>query len=221
MSNNKVLSHFFSGPGATFLKQEIVSVGWQKGPIHQTIPSVKRPPNSAEKWDALLYAHGLEGDSCAEDKLERHLADAQMFDMAWMVTHNGGGAIKYDTKFVDCIFFLCRRLEQELRWRSRKLTYFQVLFSFGNAFGRGKRWAFRLSDCSKFLDDLEKVDKKVVHWLKKRDGTTCCRSHFWTHTKSVDNGFDGQANIHFCRGIEFDVDDSYEKKKNQGIGDAY
>ncbi|KAF9619365.1 hypothetical protein IFM89_006552 [Coptis chinensis] len=34
------------------------------------------------------------------DKLERHLADAQMFDMAWMVTHNGGAAIKYDTKFV-------------------------------------------------------------------------------------------------------------------------
>ncbi|KAF9588465.1 hypothetical protein IFM89_010491 [Coptis chinensis] len=36
----------------------------------------------------------------AKDKLERHLADAQMFDMAWMVTHNGGAAIKYDTKFV-------------------------------------------------------------------------------------------------------------------------
>ncbi|KAF9591833.1 hypothetical protein IFM89_008483, partial [Coptis chinensis] len=36
----------------------------------------------------------------AKDKLERHLADAQMFDMAWMVTHKGGAAIKYDTKFV-------------------------------------------------------------------------------------------------------------------------
>ncbi|MBA0870364.1 hypothetical protein Goshw_011496 [Gossypium schwendimanii] len=30
----------------------------------KTIPLVKRPPrNSAEKWDALLYRHGLEGDS--------------------------------------------------------------------------------------------------------------------------------------------------------------
>lgn len=30
----------------------------------KTVPLVKRPPrNSAEKWDALLYRHGLEGDS--------------------------------------------------------------------------------------------------------------------------------------------------------------
>ena len=30
----------------------------------KTVPFVKRPPrDSAEKWDALLYRHGLEGDS--------------------------------------------------------------------------------------------------------------------------------------------------------------
>lgn len=30
----------------------------------KTIPMVKRPPrNSAEKWDALLYRHGLHDDS--------------------------------------------------------------------------------------------------------------------------------------------------------------
>lgn len=30
----------------------------------KAVPLVKRPPrNSAEKWDALLYRHGLEGDS--------------------------------------------------------------------------------------------------------------------------------------------------------------
>ena len=30
----------------------------------KTVPLVQRPArNSAEKWDALLYRHGLEGDS--------------------------------------------------------------------------------------------------------------------------------------------------------------
>ena len=30
----------------------------------KSIPLVRRPPrNSAEKWDALLYRHGIEGDS--------------------------------------------------------------------------------------------------------------------------------------------------------------
>jgi hypothetical protein len=30
----------------------------------KTVPLVKRPArDSAEKWDALLYRHGLEGDS--------------------------------------------------------------------------------------------------------------------------------------------------------------
>ncbi|KAF9620314.1 hypothetical protein IFM89_011049 [Coptis chinensis] len=34
------------------------------------------------------------------------------------------------------------------------------------------------------LADLEKHDKNAVDWLKKRDVTTWCRSHFWSHTKS-------------------------------------
>lgn len=34
------------------------------------IPLVKRPPrNSAEKWDALLYRHGLEEDSQVSQKV--------------------------------------------------------------------------------------------------------------------------------------------------------
>lgn len=34
------------------------------------IPLVKRPPrNSAEKWDALLYRHGIEGDSQVSPKI--------------------------------------------------------------------------------------------------------------------------------------------------------
>ncbi|KAA3479154.1 GDP-fucose O-fucosyltransferase 2 [Gossypium australe] len=38
----------------------------------KTIPLVKRPPrNSAEKWDALLYRHGLEGDSQVEAMLDK------------------------------------------------------------------------------------------------------------------------------------------------------
>ncbi|CAK9324747.1 unnamed protein product [Citrullus colocynthis] len=36
------------------------------------IPLVKRPPrNSAEKWDALLYRHGIEGDSQVEAMLDK------------------------------------------------------------------------------------------------------------------------------------------------------
>ncbi|KAG7992139.1 hypothetical protein I3843_02G112900 [Carya illinoinensis] len=36
------------------------------------VPLVKRPPrNSAEKWDALLYRHGLEGDSQVEAMLDK------------------------------------------------------------------------------------------------------------------------------------------------------
>lgn len=42
----------------TSLLQSLVVVG---GKI---VPLVKRPPrNSAEKWDALLYRHGIEDDS--------------------------------------------------------------------------------------------------------------------------------------------------------------
>ncbi|PPR94983.1 hypothetical protein GOBAR_AA25681 [Gossypium barbadense] len=38
----------------------------------KTIPLVKHPPhNSAEKWDALLYRHGLEGDSQVEAMLDK------------------------------------------------------------------------------------------------------------------------------------------------------
>ncbi|KAK9101661.1 hypothetical protein Scep_025091 [Stephania cephalantha] len=38
----------------------------------KTIPLVKRPArNSAEKWDALLYRHGLEGDSQVEAMLDK------------------------------------------------------------------------------------------------------------------------------------------------------
>ncbi|KAF9619515.1 hypothetical protein IFM89_007263 [Coptis chinensis] len=53
-----------------------------------------------------------------------------------------------------------------------------------------------LSDCNRFLDDLEKVDKKAVDWLKKRDVTTWCRSHFWTYTKSehINNNFSESFN---------------------------
>ncbi|GAV87314.1 O-FucT domain-containing protein [Cephalotus follicularis] len=37
-----------------------------------TIPLVNRPPrNSAEKWDALLYRHGIEGDSQVEAMLDK------------------------------------------------------------------------------------------------------------------------------------------------------
>ncbi|EPS60947.1 hypothetical protein M569_13853, partial [Genlisea aurea] len=37
-----------------------------------TVPLVKRPArNSAEKWDALLYRHGLEGDSQVEAMLDK------------------------------------------------------------------------------------------------------------------------------------------------------
>ncbi|KAL0696525.1 hypothetical protein Bca4012_063705 [Brassica carinata] len=38
----------------------------------KTVPLVKRPPrDSAEKWDALLYRHGLEGDSQVEAMLDK------------------------------------------------------------------------------------------------------------------------------------------------------
>ncbi|XP_060206047.1 O-fucosyltransferase 36-like [Lycium barbarum] len=38
----------------------------------KTVPLVKRPArNSAEKWDALLYRHGLEGDSQVEAMLDK------------------------------------------------------------------------------------------------------------------------------------------------------
>ncbi|CAN7018583.1 unnamed protein product [Brassica rapa subsp. trilocularis] len=38
----------------------------------KTVPFVKRPPrDSAEKWDALLYRHGLEGDSQVEAMLDK------------------------------------------------------------------------------------------------------------------------------------------------------
>ncbi|KAF3963006.1 hypothetical protein CMV_012549 [Castanea mollissima] len=38
----------------------------------KAVPLVKRPPrNSAEKWDALLYRHGLEGDSQVEAMLDK------------------------------------------------------------------------------------------------------------------------------------------------------
>ncbi|KAM6585481.1 hypothetical protein CsatB_012483 [Cannabis sativa] len=38
----------------------------------KTVPLVKRPSrNSAEKWDALLYRHGLEGDSQVEAMLDK------------------------------------------------------------------------------------------------------------------------------------------------------
>ncbi|KAM7254640.1 hypothetical protein ACFE04_004020 [Oxalis oulophora] len=38
----------------------------------KSIPLVKRPPrNGAEKWDALLYRHGLEGDSQVEAMLDK------------------------------------------------------------------------------------------------------------------------------------------------------
>lgn len=38
----------------------------------KTVPLVKRPPrDAAEKWDALLYRHGLEGDSQVEAMLDK------------------------------------------------------------------------------------------------------------------------------------------------------
>lgn len=38
----------------------------------KTVPLIKRPArNSAEKWDALLYRHGLEGDSQVEAMLDK------------------------------------------------------------------------------------------------------------------------------------------------------
>lgn len=41
----------------------------------KTVPLVKRPPrNSAEKWDALLYRHGLEGDSQVEAMLDKTIS---------------------------------------------------------------------------------------------------------------------------------------------------
>ncbi|XP_050383790.1 O-fucosyltransferase 36 [Argentina anserina] len=41
----------------------------------KTVPLVKRPArNSAEKWDALLYRHGLEGDSQVETMLDKTIS---------------------------------------------------------------------------------------------------------------------------------------------------
>ncbi|KAF9587392.1 hypothetical protein IFM89_002032, partial [Coptis chinensis] len=41
----------------------------------RTIPLVKRPSrNLAEKWDALLYRHGLEGDSQVEAMLDKTIS---------------------------------------------------------------------------------------------------------------------------------------------------
>ncbi|CAA7018521.1 unnamed protein product [Microthlaspi erraticum] len=41
----------------------------------KTVPLVKRPPrDSAEKWDALLYRHGLEGDSQVEAMLDKTIS---------------------------------------------------------------------------------------------------------------------------------------------------
>ncbi|XP_010552180.1 PREDICTED: uncharacterized protein LOC104822610 [Tarenaya hassleriana] len=41
----------------------------------KTVPLVKRPPrNSAEKWDALLYRHGLEDDSQVEAMLDKTIS---------------------------------------------------------------------------------------------------------------------------------------------------
>ncbi|KAL5579688.1 hypothetical protein UlMin_012130 [Ulmus minor] len=41
----------------------------------KTVPLVKRPArNSAEKWDALLYRHGLEGDSQVEAMLDKTIS---------------------------------------------------------------------------------------------------------------------------------------------------
>ncbi|KFK35696.1 hypothetical protein AALP_AA4G025100 [Arabis alpina] len=41
----------------------------------KNVPLVKRPPrDSAEKWDALLYRHGLEGDSQVEAMLDKTIS---------------------------------------------------------------------------------------------------------------------------------------------------
>ncbi|KAF9589400.1 hypothetical protein IFM89_023676 [Coptis chinensis] len=86
----------------------------------RTIPLVKQPSQNSAENGMLCYTYMVvlreiprldihRGHTptpkrlvykFTRDKLERHLADAYMFDMAWMVTHNGGAAIKYDTKFV-------------------------------------------------------------------------------------------------------------------------
>lgn len=71
------------------------------------VPLVKRPPrNSAEKWDALLYRHGIEDDSQVRilslDKSHENLFDFPGFAF---------GCSSTEKKKSFRIYEFCRRIE--------------------------------------------------------------------------------------------------------------
>ncbi|KAF9622085.1 hypothetical protein IFM89_029369 [Coptis chinensis] len=105
---------------------------------------------------------------------------------------NDGDRVRLNCKGEECTWMFYARASKS----KKKDGYTTRCNKYQGDHDKKCRGDNKLSDCNRFLDDLEKVYKKAVDWLKKRDVTTWCRSHFWTHTKSehITNNFSESFN---------------------------